>query len=415
MGHLLRLRPRRIRLSRRCRLARAPKALSIVKVAAVSVHALAGLFALNVLFLVSRCWHSCGSFEDWETWIEVARLAGLAYLIGVVLLGSLWTLLLIVGCSFLALDVVLGRACRRLLSAALVRRRRGRGARGAPSLGAAGKALSSPLSESPLSGVLLEGFFRAVALIRALRWDAWSFWIPKAKAIYFFGELDVEFFKHASGLVVSAARSGTRCSRVPFMGGPDVVTLHVQYWLLGVGFVWALAGLLAERVPAWILWPFVLLLLVAPRMGRRFLIAEADLLLDFLFVLACLLVVSLDPRPRTVEARGRDGADVWDGAHEARGDAPRRGSSSELHFSRLLVSGASTWPASASLAVVVALVAAPWRIWYVAHGVAGESPTSGGLDPTENQRGLAILAAGVGRPVLERLLERAHPASRWAR
>ena len=49
----------------------------------------------------------------------------------------------------------------------------------------------------------------------------------------------------------------------------DVNTLHLQYWFLGAGFVWALAGLLSERAPAWILWPFVLVLLVAPRLGPR--------------------------------------------------------------------------------------------------------------------------------------------------
>jgi hypothetical protein len=44
----------------------------------------------------------------------------------------------------------------------------------------------------------------------------------------------------------------------------------------------------------------------------------------------------------------------------------------------------SAWPALGVVAVVVAAVAAPWRIWYVVHGVAGEGPTGGGLDPTDN-------------------------------
>ena len=70
------------------------------------------------------------------------------------------------------------------------------------------------------------------------------------------------------------------------MGSANVVTLHVQYWLFAVGLVWALARLLAERVPPWMLWPFVLLLLLAPRIGRRFEVTEADIFLDFLFVLA---------------------------------------------------------------------------------------------------------------------------------
>jgi hypothetical protein len=45
----------------------------------------------------------------------------------------------------------------------------------------------------------------------------------------------------------------------------------------------------------------------------------------------------------------------------------------------------SAWRALGISAVVVAVVAVPWRIWYIAHGVAAETPTGGGgLDPTEN-------------------------------
>ena len=77
-------------------------------------------------------------------------------------------------------------------------------------------------------------------------------------------------------LHASSARCRIRLSyrarrrSVPRDGRPDVTTLHLQYWLFGVGFVWAFVGILADRVPAWILWPFPLLLLVAPRLGRRF-------------------------------------------------------------------------------------------------------------------------------------------------
>ena len=36
------------------------------------------------------------------------------------------------------------------------------------------------------------------------------------------------------------------------------------------------------------------------------------------------------------------------------------------------------------VAVIVAVIAAPWRIWYIVRGVAGEAPAGGGIDPTEN-------------------------------
>ncbi len=167
------------------------------------------------------------------------------------------------------------------------------------------------------------------------------------------------------------------------MGSPDVVTLHVQYWFFGVGFVWALAGLLAERVPAWILWPFVLLLLVAPRIGRRFHITEADLFLDYLFVLAAVLVVlwiADRARWRIVLASILLGGMVL---------TKREGMLlAAVLLAAALVTSArqwrSAWPTLGVVAVVVAAVAVPWRIWYVVHGVAGEAPTGGGLDPTEN-------------------------------
>ncbi len=62
----------------------------------VSLHALAGLAFLNVLFAL------CGAAQlwwvrGWATLGELARLAGLAYLLGVATVGALWTLLLIVG------------------------------------------------------------------------------------------------------------------------------------------------------------------------------------------------------------------------------------------------------------------------------------------------------------------------------
>ena len=141
------------------------------------------------------------------------------------------------------------------------------------------------------AGVLMEALLRRSRLAGLYEWDAWAFWVPKAKAIYFFGGLDEDVFTTLPGPSYPPLVPVLDAAAFHLMGSPDVVTLHLQYSLLGLGFVWALAGVLAERVPAWILWPFVLLVLVAPRIGARFQITEADLLLDYLFVLAALLVV----------------------------------------------------------------------------------------------------------------------------
>ncbi len=307
-------------------------------------------------------------------WIDVVRLAGLAYVVGVVLTGSLWTLTLIAGVPFslgvvLAVPVVL-----TVLFVIVARRRARRIPRGGRLSG--GAPLIVTAVGIAAAGVLLEALFRAARLSGLYWFDGWSFWVPKAKAIYFFGELDEQFFTELPGASYPLLVPVLDAAAFHVMGGPDVVTLHAQFWLLALGFVWALAGLLAERVPPWILWPFVLLLLVAPRIGRRFQITEADLWLDYLFVLAAVLVgVWLVDRERwrLVVATVLLSGTVL---------TKREG----LLLATLLFAAAflttvrqwrSRWPAIALSAAVVVAVAAPWRIWYIAHDIEGEAGSQG--------------------------------------
>ncbi|HJS50221.1 MAG TPA: hypothetical protein VJ745_07835 [Gaiellaceae bacterium] len=343
----------------------------------MSAHALGGLAVLNALFLASGIavlWLVRGL----ETWADVARLAGLAYISGVVAIGSLWTLALIVGVPF-SLGMVLGLPVAVFVGACVASRRRGRSWPKRAAEGSRRRLVVTAVGISA-SVLLLAGFFRGARLSGLYWWDAWSFWIPKAKAIYLFGNLDVGFFTDLPGSSYPPLVPVLDAAVFHAMGSADVVTLHVQYWLFGVGFVWALAGLLAARVPDWILWPFVLLLLVAPRIGERFLITEADLFLDYLFALACVLVV--------VWILGRERWHLVLATLLMCGMVltKREGLllAAALIAAALLASAPkwrATWPALALAATVAAAVAVPWRIWYVAHGVAGETP-SGGLAPT---------------------------------
>jgi len=346
----------------------------------VNVHAVTGLLILNLLFLASGLgllW----LLRGWDTWVELGRLAGLAYLVGVATVGSLWTLLLIVGVPF-SLAVVLGVPAAATVGSALLARRRGRDRPRGGSIGTGTSLIVTAVGISAV-GVLIEGLFRTARLSGLYWWDAWSFWIPKAKAIYFFGSLDEEFFTTLPGSSYPPLVPVLDAAAFHVMGSPDVVSLHVQYWLFGVGFLWALAGILAERVPAWILGPFVLLVLVAPRIGRRFHITEADLLLDYFFVLAAVLVACwiLDrARWRLVAAALMLSGMVL---------TKREGLllAAVLIVAALLASARQwrlVWPSLGVVAVVVGVVAVPWRVWYVVHGIGGETPTGGGLDPTAN-------------------------------
>lgn len=347
----------------------------------MTTHALAGLVALNLIFL------TCGAAvlwlaRGWESWVEFARFGGVAYVTGVAAAGSLWTLLLVAGVPF-SLWLVLLTPVAAVIAALLGGRRLARGhpvplgsihATGGLFLGAIGVAMA---------GLFFEMLFRASRLTGLYNWDAWAFWVPKGKAIYFFGELDEQFFTTLPGASYPPLVPVLDAAAFHAMGGVDVVTLHVQFWFLGLGFVWALAGLLSERVPAWILWPFVLVVLVAPRLGRRFAVPEADFLLDFFFVLAAVLIAFwlLDrERWRLVVATVLLCGMVL---------TKREGLllAAVLVTASLLASARrwrTTWPALGLASVVVVAIAAPWRIWYVAHGVAGEGPSGGGLNPSAN-------------------------------
>ena len=93
-----------------------------------------------------------------------------------------------------------------------------------------------------LTGLLLEALFRSARLQSLQAYDAWAFWVPKAKAIYFFGGLDAQVFTTFPGPTYPPLIPILDAAAFHAMGGVDVVTLHLQYWFLVVGAVAAVAG-----------------------------------------------------------------------------------------------------------------------------------------------------------------------------
>ena len=96
LGDLLQLRPQALPGRRRVEGRRG--GLDHPEVA-VTFRAILGLLTLNALFLAvgsSLVWALCG----WTSRSGYARLAGLAYLLGVAALGIVWTLLLVLGIPF---------------------------------------------------------------------------------------------------------------------------------------------------------------------------------------------------------------------------------------------------------------------------------------------------------------------------
>src|SRR5947208_8869368 len=50
-----------------------------------------------------------------------------------------------------------------------------------------------------LTAVYFEALFRAGRLAGLTEFDAWDFWVPKAKAIYYFGGFHQQFFRELGG------------------------------------------------------------------------------------------------------------------------------------------------------------------------------------------------------------------------
>jgi hypothetical protein len=228
-----------------------------------------------------------------------------------------------------------------------------------------------------LVGLLFEAFFRSARLQSLQAFDAWAFWIPKAKAIYFFGGLDEQIFTVSAGPTYPPLLPILDAAAFHAMGSADVVTLHLQFWLLLLGGTVAVAGCLAQHVPAWALWPSLLLVLTVPRFGEELMAPQADVLVDLLFAVAVLLLALWleDGRgwrlyPVTVLLAG--------GALTKREGLLFAGVALVVAFVAVWPERRRAWPPLAAVTALVIVAAVPWRLWYRSHGIGGEAPSDVG-------------------------------------
>ena len=340
------------------------------------MRAITGLFALNGAFAVmgmTMLW----AFRGFTRWADVLRLAGLGYLIGVAAFGVVWTQLLVVGVPFggwaILLSLLLGSA---VACAAGVRLGRPR-----PAGWSAGREEGSTASllvtatGVALVGLLLEAFFRSARLQSLQAFDAWAFWVPKAKAIYYFGGLDQQVFTTSAGPTYPPILPILDAAAFHAMGTVDTVTFHLQFWFLVTGAVAAIVGCLHRYAPAWLLWPSIVLVMVVPRFGGRLLIPQADVLVDVLFAVGVLLLV--------LWLRDRRGwrlaavAVLFTGATLTKREGLLFAAIAlGVAFASSWGSRRSAWPALGWMTAVVVAAAIPWRLWYRSHDLTGEAPPS---------------------------------------
>lgn len=338
----------------------------------MTVREIAGLVALNVFFLGVGIGVLLG-VRGWGRWRAVARLAGVGYLLGVSTFMIVTTLELVVGIPFgLAAIVVTGLALG-LGGAAIGWRRKVE-----PDTTRARSGGELTLVAAIFVGAILvyfEALFRAGRL-SGLGWDVWASWVPKAKDLYYSGGLDATLLTAVPGSSYPPGLPILDATGFHAMGSADAVTLHLQYWFLGLGFAAAVAGLLAPRVRVVLLLPFLLLMLTMPDFRNRATDLYGDIPLGFLIASgALLLLLWLDDRSS------------WQllGATLLLGGAVLTKREGILFAAGVILAALvatvherrTLWPRLLASGAVAFACSLPWRVWFTANHLPSDGPEGG--------------------------------------
>jgi hypothetical protein len=213
-----------------------------------------------------------------RSWRELARRSGLAYFCGIATVGILSAHLALVRASFgwIALAALAGLAL----------------AAGAWRLHGTELPLWRRPGWVPVVGAVavlavLVDYARGFAVAALDRYDAWAIWALKGHALYALGWADPNVFASSSYrfahleyplLVPSLEAIDFRA-----MGAFDTRLLHLQFLLMLVAALPALATVFHDHVPTILLWPSLLAFVLAPAVFDQLLSAYADLPLALFF------------------------------------------------------------------------------------------------------------------------------------
>jgi hypothetical protein len=332
------------------------------------IRALFGLLVANGCFLVA----GLGLVRFFG--FRLRTHVGVAYMAGVGAVGVISTLLLMAGLAL--------RGWQALLLCALI--------------AALGLVPRGPVTDPPRRtdwrmgipfGGLLGGYL-AVLFVQCVyqplnSWDAWAKWTMKARAIVLLGGLDTSVFANQAyrPLVLDYPMLIPAVEAIDFrfMGHLDSQVIHVQFWLLLVGFLVAAYELLCDRVPQTLLWPSLLLVGSAPALAVNLTSAYADAPIAFFFSLAAIAAW------RYVVANERPAA--WLFAVMAGACVATKPEGTPFVFGLYVLVAIFAYVKKRSLrpvgiAAIWTLIAiVPWRIWVSHHGIVSSTPIGKAVDP----------------------------------
>ena len=305
-----------------------------------------------------------GAAGWWRGGRALVGSLGLSFLCGAAAFGVIAQLLYVLGASLARWQVLL--VCAVLACGAL---------RGI------GRALTVPPRPKTRLDLLAIPVVLALALLALDLWyqplwayDSWTFWTPKAHALYALNGLDPGWFTSAALvskdyplLLPSLEAAGFRFT------GYETGLLDLQSWLLYAAFVRAVYELGVSRARPAVLWAVLLMLALAPSALDQLAAAEADIPVAVFFAAAglCVWAWLADRRPAGLVLAGVLAA----GAAATKVEGT-------MFVIVLFVAAAAVAARSSWRRAVAALVAGgaalvigilPWRIWIAHHDVANQA------------------------------------------
>ncbi len=302
---------------------------------------------------------------------------GLAFLTGAAAIGTLLLALLTVGVPYGTGSVVVVGLLVAITGALMAFGPRREGSQGPHGL--------RTISRSPLAGliVLLAAMFVAYAMVGFFRasvtpmnvWDGWALWTRKAMLLTDFHHLPTPFFTDRAYV----ATHQNYPLLLPllesiwfrFGGEIDTQSLHIELWLLLVGFVWSAAYLLARRAAPILVWaPLLLALALASGISNQLLSGYADLPMALVAGLGILLIGFW------ISDREREHLVLATVFLAAAANVKNEGLPVAIIavIAATVVVPGTRARRELGLALVAVLIAvAPWHIWSAIHGVPADA------------------------------------------
>ena len=253
----------------------------------MTVRALVGLALFN-LFLLGVGTATLGALRGWRAWHDFVRIGGLAYLLGVALMGVTLSIGLVLGIPFSFATIVLTGAALALAAVAL-RALFPDGVPSYPTRVRRGSRWSASRARRSSSSTWKRCSDRPVSPRSPPGTPGRSGSRRRRRST----SSEASTSSSSASSRTRATRRSCRRSRPPrstSWAPPMSSRSTCSSGSSRVGFAAAVAGLLAPRVSPYVLWPCIILVLVTPRVVGRNLDPQADFLLDYFFALAALLV-----------------------------------------------------------------------------------------------------------------------------